>query len=31
VGFASPCTAFGHRELKAALEAYGMVRMKVLD
>ena len=30
VGFASPCTAFGHRELKAALEAYGMVRMKIL-
>jgi short subunit dehydrogenase-like uncharacterized protein len=30
VGFASPCTAFGHRELKAALEAYGMVRMTVL-
>jgi short subunit dehydrogenase-like uncharacterized protein len=30
VGFASPCTAFGHRELLAALEAYGMVRMKVL-
>ncbi|HEY4620331.1 MAG TPA: DUF5938 domain-containing protein [Gaiellaceae bacterium] len=30
VGFASPCTAFGHRELLAALEAYGMVRMKIL-
>jgi short subunit dehydrogenase-like uncharacterized protein len=30
VGFASPCTAFGHRELLAALEGYGMVRMKVL-
>jgi len=30
VGFASPCTAFGHRELLAALEAYGMVRMKVI-
>jgi hypothetical protein len=30
VGFASPCTAFGHRELLAALEAYGMVGMKVL-
>jgi short subunit dehydrogenase-like uncharacterized protein len=30
VGFASPCTAFGHRELLAALEAYGMVRMKVV-
>ena len=29
VGFASPCTAFGHRELLAALEAYGMVRMKI--
>jgi short subunit dehydrogenase-like uncharacterized protein len=29
-GFASPCTAFGHRELLAALEAYGMVTMKVL-
>jgi short subunit dehydrogenase-like uncharacterized protein len=30
VGFASPCTAFGHRELLAALEAYGMVRLKIL-
>jgi short subunit dehydrogenase-like uncharacterized protein len=30
VGFASPCTAFGHRELLAALEAYGMVRMKIV-
>ncbi|MGZ4290545.1 MAG: DUF5938 domain-containing protein [Gaiellaceae bacterium] len=30
VGFASPCTAFGHRELLAALEAYGLVRMKVV-
>ena len=30
VGFASPCNAFGHRELLAALEAYGMVRMKIL-
>lgn len=31
VGFASPCTAFGYRELLAALEAYGMVRMKILQ
>ena len=30
VGFASPCTAFGHRELLAALEAYGLVRLKVV-
>ena len=30
VGFATPCTAFGHRELLAALEAYGMVRMKIV-
>jgi hypothetical protein len=30
VGFASPCTEFGHRELLAALEAYGMVRMKIV-
>jgi short subunit dehydrogenase-like uncharacterized protein len=30
VGFASPCTAFGYRELLAALEAYGMVRMKIV-
>jgi len=30
VGFASPCTAFGHRELYAALEAYGFARMKVV-
>ena len=30
VGFASPCTAFGHRELLAALESYGMVRMKIV-
>ena len=30
VGFASPCTAFGHRELFAALEAYGLARMKVV-
>ena len=27
VGFASPCEAFGHRELLAALEAYGLVRV----
>ena len=26
VGFASPGEAFGHRELLAALEAYGLVR-----
>ena len=30
VGFASPCTAFGHHELFAALEAYGMARMKIV-
>ncbi|MGZ4335273.1 MAG: DUF5938 domain-containing protein [Gaiellaceae bacterium] len=30
VGFASPCSAFGHRELFAALEAYGLARMKVV-
>jgi short subunit dehydrogenase-like uncharacterized protein len=30
VGFASPCTAFGHRELLVALEAFGMSRLKVL-
>jgi Family of unknown function (DUF5938)/Saccharopine dehydrogenase NADP binding domain len=29
VGFASPCEAFGHRELLAALEAYGFVRVEV--
>jgi len=29
-GFASPCTAFGHRELLGALEAYGLVRMKIV-
>ena len=29
VGFASPCSAFGHRELLAALEAYGLTRLKV--
>ena len=27
IGFASPCEAFGHRELLAALEAYGLVRV----
>jgi short subunit dehydrogenase-like uncharacterized protein len=27
VGFASPCEAFGHRELLAALEGYGFVRV----
>ena len=27
VGFASPCEAFGHRELLGALEAYGLVRV----
>ena len=31
VGFASPCTAFGHRELLAALEAYGLARLEVVD
>ena len=30
VGFASPCTAFGHRELLAALEAYGLARLEVV-
>ena len=30
VGFASPCSAFGHRELLAALEGYGLARMKVV-
>ena len=29
VGFASPGEAFGHRELLAALEAYGLVRVEV--
>ena len=29
VGFASPCAAFGHRELLGALEAYGLVRVTV--
>ena len=29
VGFASPCEAFGHRELLGALEAYGFVRVEV--
>jgi short subunit dehydrogenase-like uncharacterized protein len=29
-GFASPCTAFGHRELLAALEAYGLARLQVV-
>jgi Family of unknown function (DUF5938)/Saccharopine dehydrogenase NADP binding domain len=31
IGFASPCTAFGHRELLAALEAYGLARLKVVE
>jgi len=30
VGFASPGSAFGHRELLAALEAYGLARLKVV-
>jgi len=30
VGFASPGAAFGHRELLAALEAYGLARLKVV-
>jgi len=30
VGFASPCSAFGHRELLAALEAYGLARLKIV-
>jgi len=30
VGFASPCSAFGHRELLAALEAYGLARLSVV-
>ena len=29
VGFASPGEAFGHREIIAALEAYGFVRIEV--
>ncbi len=29
-GFASPCSAFGHRELRAALEAYGFIRLQVV-
>jgi len=29
VGFASPCAAFGHRELLAALDAYRFARLKV--
>ncbi len=29
LGFASPCEAFGHRELLGALEAYGFVRVEV--
>ena len=29
VGFASPGEAFGHREILAALEAYGFVRVEV--
>ncbi len=29
-GFASPCSAFGHREILAALEAYGFARLKVV-
>ena len=28
LGFASPCEAFGHRELLGALEAYGFVRVE---
>ena len=31
VGFASPCEAFGHRELLAALEAYGFVKLRVVS
>jgi len=30
-GFASPCEAFGHRELLAALEAYGFVKLHVVS
>ena len=30
VGFASPGSAFGRRELLAALEAYGLARLKVV-
>jgi hypothetical protein len=30
VGFASPCSAFGYRELLAALEAYGLARVTVV-
>ena len=29
LGFASPCEAFGHRELLSALEAYGLVRVEI--
>ena len=29
-GFASPCSAFGYRELRAALEAYGFIRLQVV-
>jgi hypothetical protein len=29
LGFASPGEAFGHREIAAALEAYGLVRIEV--
>jgi short subunit dehydrogenase-like uncharacterized protein len=28
VGFASPCTAFGHQELLAALESYGLTAVR---
>ena len=28
-GYASPCAAFGHRELLKALESYGLSRARV--
>ena len=29
LGFASPGEAFGHREILAALEAYGLVKVEI--
>lgn len=31
VGFASPCEAFGHRELLQALESYGLTKAKLVS
>lgn len=31
IGFASPGAAFGHRQLRAALEGYGFIRLQVLS